>query len=108
MSNNLPFLKSLQTVFSVNPHDISGYPRDVLSIWVENWVDEKVSRRLGESTSIDELATLCETEGVIGESFDKAIKTLNKDWTKLDARVKDELIKIIKTYKLEDIRHYRK
>ena len=93
MSDNLLFLKSLWTVFRVNPHLLSNHPQAVPSIWVNNWVDEKVSRRLGEYTSIDELASLCETEGVTNESFDKTIKNLNKDWAKLETRVKDALIK---------------
>lgn len=98
MAKYLPFLKSVWTVFSIDPQNILFYPT-----WMDRWVDEQVYFSLGEFTSVDELASLCETKGVTTKSFEKTIKNLNEYWSQFSPRAKDALIRIIKIHKLEDL-----
>lgn len=96
MAKYLPFLKSVWTVFSIDPQKVQ-------SIWMDKWVDEQVYLSLGEFTSVDELSRLCEIKNVTDKSFERTIKSLNEYWSQFSATAKNALIEIIKIHNLEHL-----
>lgn len=98
MSDDLPFLKSVWGVFSVNRHLLSEHPVNVPASWVKPWVAEKVFCWLGEETTVDELATICEAEDAVDDCFFTVINTLNEDWGKLLPEYKNSILKILNAY----------